>query len=174
MDTLETNPEVLSALSDGVDSVFCGLGTTRAVAGSADAFRKVDLDYVIAAAKASKASGVRHFSLVSAVGANPGLWASDWKPFHGLLYSQTKGKAEEAVKSEGFAYTTILRPGFLERGDLARGVENFFSKIVSSVAVSHVAAVMISDAEKFADSGNNDGGVEVLSMKEIQDYKTTE
>lgn len=59
----------------------------------------------------AKAAGARHFSLVSAQGANPGVWACDLKPFHPLLYMRTKGKAEEAVKAQGFQYTTILRPG---------------------------------------------------------------
>ncbi len=60
-------------------------------AGSAEAFKKVDLHYVEAAAKAAAAAGVPHFSLVSAQGARAGLWASDLKPFHGLLYAKTKG-----------------------------------------------------------------------------------
>lgn len=61
-------------------------------AGSADAFRKVDLHYVEAAARAARAAAVPHFSLVSAQGARAGLWASDLKPLHGLLYAKTKGQ----------------------------------------------------------------------------------
>jgi len=55
MDTIETNPEVASALSNDTQTVFCALGTTRSAAGSADAFKKVDLLYVKSAAKAAKA-----------------------------------------------------------------------------------------------------------------------
>ena len=40
------------------------------VAGSAAAFKKVDFDYVAATARLAKSCGVRHFSLVSATGAN--------------------------------------------------------------------------------------------------------
>lgn len=174
MDTLESNPEVLSALSGGVDSVFCALGTTRSVAGTADAFRKVDLDYVAAAAKAAKASGVSQFSLVSAQGANAGLWSSDFKPFHGLLYSQTKGRAEEAVKAQGFSFVSIMRPGLLERGDLTRGPEKLYGKLMGSVPCSQVAAVMIAEAERFADSGSSDGGVKTWTMKDIQSFKAAE
>ncbi len=61
-------------------------------AGSAEAFRKVDLHYVEATARAAKAARVPHFSLVSAVGANAKIWASDLKPFHGLLYTKIKGQ----------------------------------------------------------------------------------
>lgn len=62
------------------------------VAGSADNFRKVDLHYVEAAAEASKAAGAKHFSLVTAQGANPNTMANDMKPFHALLYMKVKGQ----------------------------------------------------------------------------------
>lgn len=61
-------------------------------AGSADAFRGVDLDFVAAAAEAAKKAGVRYVGLVSAQGANANLWAGSWKPLHPLLYSKTKGE----------------------------------------------------------------------------------
>lgn len=62
------------------------------VAGSADAFRKVDYDYVAKSAELAKKANVPHFSLVTAQGANGNVWASDIKLFHGLLYTQTKGR----------------------------------------------------------------------------------
>ncbi|KAL4451875.1 hypothetical protein ABPG75_007537 [Micractinium tetrahymenae] len=175
MDRLE---EQAGSAFAGADSVFCCLGTTRAAAGSAEAFKKVDLHYVEAAARAAAAAGVPHFSLVSAQGARAGLWASDLKPFHGLLYAKTKGLAEEAAKAAGFAYTTIMRPGLLERGELARGLEKVVAKVLSSVAVSKVAAVMIADAERWHDARRGGSGeaagqaaVKVFEMGEIQKYK---
>jgi oxidoreductase len=60
-------------------------------AGSAEAFKKVDQEYVAASAELAKASGAKYYGLVSAQGANPNVWASDLKPFHGLLYTRTKG-----------------------------------------------------------------------------------
>lgn len=74
------------------DAVFCALGTTRKAAGSAAAFKKVDLEYVAASAHAAAASKVKLYALVSSQGANASMWASDAAPFHGLLYAQTKGK----------------------------------------------------------------------------------
>ena len=136
-----------------------------------------------------------HFALVSAPGANPRVWASDWKLFHGLLYMKTKGQvrpgrglgvgglwvclppprrsfapapglpsggaapvpatpllllcqsnlkqtptaqpaqAEEAVKAQRFPYAALLRPGLLERGELARGMEKAVARVMSSVKV---------------------------------------
>lgn len=49
----------------GAGVVFCCLGTTRKVAGSAEAFKKVDLEYVVRSAEESKKAGVGHFSLVT-------------------------------------------------------------------------------------------------------------
>lgn len=145
MDTLE---EQGKALFQGADTIFCALGTTRKDAGSAENFKKVDYEYVAKSAAAAKAAGVPHYCLVSAQGANAGLWASDLKPFHGLLYAKTKGMAEQAVISQSFPRVSIFRPGMLERGDVARPGEKIFSKVMNSIPVADVARVMILDAER--------------------------
>jgi uncharacterized protein YbjT (DUF2867 family) len=87
-----------------VDAAFCCLGTTRANAGSAAAFRRVDLDYVRAFALAAKAAGARVFALNSSVGADAGS---------GNLYLRTKGEAETACREAGFESLLIFRPGLL-------------------------------------------------------------
>ncbi len=46
-------------------------------AGSAEAFLKLEYDYVKSAIETAKAAGTQHFSLVSAVGANANLWANN-------------------------------------------------------------------------------------------------
>lgn len=163
MDNLEA--EAADAFR-GADAAFCALGTTRAAAGSADAFRKVDVEYVEKAAKAAKAGGVPLFSLLTAQGANAKQWAPDWKPLHGLLYMRSKGLAEEAAKAQGFALgVSAFRPGMLERGELARGVERLFAKVLSSVPVADVAKVMIADAEQRLAGGAT--GERVLEMRDI-------
>ena len=50
---------------------------------------------------------------MSSQGASARVWANDWLPFHPLLYMRTKGRAEEAVKGQGFQAVTIVRPGGL-------------------------------------------------------------
>ena len=92
-----------------VDAAFCCLGTTRAKAGSADAFRRVDLEYVRAFALAAYGAGARAFALNSSVGADPGS---------GNLYLRTKGEAEAACREVGFESLLIFRPGLL-RGSRA-------------------------------------------------------
>eukprot|EP00878_Enallax_costatus_P044876 GHUV01053650.1.p1 GENE.GHUV01053650.1~~GHUV01053650.1.p1 ORF type:complete len:209 (+),score=94.39 GHUV01053650.1:36-662(+) len=163
MDNLTT--EAADAFK-GVDAVFCALGTTRSDAGSAEIFKKVDHDYVAAAAAAAKTAGVPYFGLVSAQGANAAIPANDWKLFHGLLYSKTKGLAENAVTSQGFARAAIFRPGMLDRGDKARGIEKIFMPIMGSIRVSDVAKVMIADAEAF--KAGKASGTAVFEMKALQ------
>lgn len=87
-----------------IDDAFCCLGTTRRDAGSAAAFKRVDLDYVVAFAKLARNAGATRFMLVSSVGA------SATSP---LLYSRTKGEAEAAVANAGFSTVVIVRPSFL-------------------------------------------------------------
>ena len=88
----------------GVDDAFCCLGTTRRDAGSAAAFRRVDLDSVIAFARRAKRAGAVRFMLVSSLGA------SSRSPF---LYPRTKGECEAAISALGFTTVVIVRPSFL-------------------------------------------------------------
>ena len=86
------------------DDLFCCLGTTIKTAGSKDAFRKVDLDYVVNVAKAAKENGINHFAVVSSMGADKQS---------NIFYNKTKGEMEEAIKSIGFDSTYIIRPSLL-------------------------------------------------------------
>ncbi len=58
-------------LPSPVDIAFCCLGTTRKQAGSDDAFRRVDHDYVLAFAKLARRHGCQRLIVVSSLGANP-------------------------------------------------------------------------------------------------------
>jgi uncharacterized protein YbjT (DUF2867 family) len=86
------------------DIAICTLGTTISDAGSKPAFKAVDLDAVMAFARAAKQSGVRHFLVVTAVGADP-----DSRAF----YSRIKGAVEIELATIGFDRLDILRPGLL-------------------------------------------------------------
>ena len=83
------------------EKAYCCLGTTIKAAGSRDAFRAVDHDAVLAFARAARAAGVRHFGVVSALGANP-----QSRNF----YSRVKGEMEAELATLGFASLLIVRP----------------------------------------------------------------
>ncbi|CAI5717030.1 unnamed protein product [Peronospora destructor] len=127
--------------SDKVDAAFSCLGTTRKDSGSAEAFRKVDLDYVTTFAELSKAAGVPYFGLLTSQGANKDSW---------LLYPQTKGQVEDKVRQLKLERISIFRPGMLQRGDLLRGTEKMLGWVVPGmfqISIRAVAKGMVSDYE---------------------------
>jgi uncharacterized protein YbjT (DUF2867 family) len=92
-------------------AALCSLGTTMRQTASEQAFRAVDIDAVLAFARAAKAAQAQRFVVVSAAGADPKS-----KNF----YLRTKGEMEEALSGIGFQSLDILQPGlFLGwRGEL--------------------------------------------------------
>lgn len=88
-----------------VTHVFCCLGTTIKVAGSEAAFRRVDLDYPLAAARLALEAGARQFIIVTAVGADARS---------AVLYNRVKGELENALRSLPFPDgLTVLHPSLL-------------------------------------------------------------
>jgi len=87
-----------------VDDVFCCLGTTIKQAGSQDAFRRVDHDFVVGLARTGLRIGATQFLLVSAIGADPESR---------VFYSRVKGEAESAVRTLPYRAVQIFRPGLL-------------------------------------------------------------
>jgi uncharacterized protein YbjT (DUF2867 family) len=85
-------------------TAFCCLGTTLHAAGSEQAFRRVDVDYVLALASVARAAQAQRFIVVSSVGANARS---------GNFYLRTKGEMEEALVEMRFAALDILQPGLL-------------------------------------------------------------
>lgn len=87
-----------------VDAVFCALGTTIRQAGSEAAFRRVDHDYPVEAARLAYGQGATQYLLVSSIGANPESR---------FFYPRIKGEAEETLKDMGFESLSIFRPSQL-------------------------------------------------------------
>jgi uncharacterized protein YbjT (DUF2867 family) len=108
------------------DDMFIALGTTISVAGSQAAFRAVDLDAVLALARAARAAGVRRLGVVSAMGAD-----AKSKVF----YNRVKGEMEQAVSALGFDTVVIARPSLLDGerdalGQPTRRGEQFALKVM--------------------------------------------
>jgi uncharacterized protein YbjT (DUF2867 family) len=82
-------------------TAFCCLGTTIRTAGSEAAFRRVDVDYVLAVARVAHA---QRFVVVSSAGANT---------LSQNFYLRTKGEMEEALKATNPAALDIMQPGVL-------------------------------------------------------------
>jgi len=86
------------------DVALCCLGTTIRQAGSQQRFRAVDLDAVVAFARAARAGNAQRFVVVSSVGADP-----EARNF----YLRTKGEMEQALEEVGFTSLDILQPSML-------------------------------------------------------------
>ncbi|KJE92500.1 hypothetical protein CAOG_03456 [Capsaspora owczarzaki ATCC 30864] len=117
----------------GADVVMCAFGTTRKQAGSAEAFKKIDQEYVVAAAATAKRAGVPHFMYISSHGAS----ASSW-----FLYLQSKGQTENGIIAQKFDKVSILRPGLLDRGDESRFVEKFAMVFTSGCKTTTIGEAM--------------------------------
>lgn len=87
-------------------------------------------------------------------------------------HSSHPSQAEEAVKAQGFAYTTILRPGLLARGAKARTAERAFSLILKGVSVSQVAHVAVQDSTSFLEAkGEGKPTLRIVENGEIKKWK---
>ena len=93
------------------DLACCCLGTTLRQAGSREAFRAVDVDCVLAFARAARTAGARRFIVVSSVGADPGAQN---------FYLRTKGEMEAQLQALRFESLDILQPSILRgwRGEI--------------------------------------------------------
>lgn len=103
---------LLDAKVPPADDMFIALGTTIALAGSQAAFRAVDLDAVLALARAARAAGVRRLGVVSAMGADAKSQ---------VFYNRVKGEMEQAVSALGFDTVVIARPSLLDGERTALG-----------------------------------------------------
>ena len=128
----------------GVDGVICALGTTRAKAGSDEAFRTVDYDYPLAVARLAHRHGATRFVLNSSLGADA---------TSRLLYPRTKGEIEAAIKAVGFASLTIVRPGLIggDRAEFRLG-ERIASVVLGALGPVLPRRYRISPADNIAAS----------------------
>lgn len=95
-----------AAMADAVacDQLFVCLGTTRRRSGSREAFRRVDFDLVVDAARAAVLRGAQDLFLVSSVGADAASRS---------FYLRVKGEAEQALGVLGARSLHVFRPSIL-------------------------------------------------------------
>ncbi len=96
--------ETIENLKITGDVFICTLGTTIKTAGSKNAFRLVDYDYVLAFSKLAKRSNAKSLIVNSSLGANANSK---------IFYNQVKGQMEDAVSKCGVESIYFLRPSLL-------------------------------------------------------------
>ena len=120
------------------DLVVSALGTTRRKAGSESAFRAVDLDLVVDAARAAQAAGARQMVVVSSVGADAGSRN---------FYLRTKGEMERALEELRVDRLDIIHPGLL-RG--TRGADRRLGERIGIAASPVVNLLLRGRLDRFA------------------------
>ncbi len=152
-----------------IDDVYIALGTTIKVAGSEEAFRAVDLDLVVAIARAARAAGARRLAVVSALGADRRSR---------IFYNRVKGEMEATVAALGYDSVVFARPSLLlgnreSLGQPKRRAEVFAANVlgpllpllpagVRPIEASIVAAALVAALEQ------STPGTRVLSSADLQ------
>jgi uncharacterized protein YbjT (DUF2867 family) len=109
-----------------VDAAICALGTTRAKAGSDQAFHLVDHDYPLAVARLVRSHGAARFALNSSIGADA---------TSRFLYPRTKGQLEQDLRALAFPSLTIVRPGLIGgQRDEFRAAERIAAVVLGALA----------------------------------------
>ncbi|WP_339021030.1 NAD(P)H-binding protein [Aeromonas salmonicida] len=153
-------------LPSPVDIAFCCLGTTRKQAGSDDAFRRVDHDYVLAFAKLARRHGCQRLIVVSSLGANPRSPA---------LYPRTKGQMEQALLAQSWQRLAIVRPAMLlGNRQPPRRSEQFFQALyplLRPLLIGKLRRWCAIDASQVAHAmivlGQQENGVEVVENERL-------
>ena len=157
------------------DVIFSCVGTTqKKVKGNKAAYRKVDFDIPVNAAKIGIEKGFKKFMLVSSVGAD-----ATAKNF----YLKLKGETEDALKEFPFENISFFQPSILlgERNEyrsgeqIAKSLMRIFSKLLiggykkyRAVDAKDVAAAMINESKK------NHPGVHYFEYPEIMSASNAE
>ena len=153
-----------------VDDAYIALGTTIKVAGSEEAFRRVDFDHVVSVARAARAAGATRLAVVSALGADS---ASR------VFYNRVKGDMQAAVSALGYASVVIAQPSLL-MGDRAalgqpvRGCEVLAARLLRPViglvpkSVRPIAAEAVAEALLRATLAAKPG-VRILTSAQMQE-----
>jgi len=164
----------LNALKDaisGCDVIFCSIGTTnRKVKGDKQAYRKVDYDIPINAAKLCADAGCSNFILVSSVGA-------DSKS--GNFYLKLKGEVEGSLSTLDISAISVFRPSML----LGKRQESrFFERLAQYIVVpfrffipSRYKAVQARDVAKamIHVSKQQQKGFRIFHYNEIMEFSNT-
>lgn len=112
---LPSHPKLLNPVVDferlpeqaewwAVNAVVCTIGTTMKIAGSREAFYRVDHDLPVRVAQCALRHSAQAFAFNSALGAD--LRSR-------VFYSRTKGEVERDLLALGYPSLTLVRPGLI-------------------------------------------------------------
>lgn len=119
------------------DCIFCCIGTTqKKVKGDKNAYRKIDVDIPVNAAKMGKDAGFTNYLLVSAVGAD-----AHSKNF----YLRLKGEVEREIADLKFKSFHAFRPSIL----LGERKEFRFAELLGKGVMQGLSSLFIGNLKKY-------------------------
>lgn len=126
------------------DVVYCMVGTTtKKVKGNKEAYRKVDVDIPVNAAKYSREVGCTQLALVSAIGANSSS---------SNFYQKIKGEVEDIISGLELPTLLIFRPSLLlgKRQELRFGekIAVFIMPLIAFLLPSKLRPIKASQVAK--------------------------
>lgn len=92
------------SLLEGHDTVICTFGVGEPSKVARDEFLRVDKQAVLDFAVVCKNAGVRHFSLLASVGADPASRS---------FYLRSKGELRDAIRALGFERFSVFQPSVI-------------------------------------------------------------
>ncbi len=101
------------------DAAFCTMGVGQPRKVGRKEFWKVDVEYASAFGRACKIAGVRHFTLLSSVGANANSSNN---------YLHVKGVVEERIQQLRFERASFFRPSLLLTKKIRYGLQDFLAQ----------------------------------------------
>jgi uncharacterized protein YbjT (DUF2867 family) len=99
----------------GAGAAFCTMGIGQPRKVSREELWRVEVELAAAFARGSRSAGVRHFSLMTSVGADAASRS---------YYLRVKGTAEERVKALGFDRVSFFRPSLLVTREIRYGLQD--------------------------------------------------
>ncbi len=122
---------------DGSNVVFCAVGTTqKKVKGDKEAYRKIDHDILVSAARFCKETGCDKFLFVSSVGA-------DAKSQN--FYLHLKGEVEDEIKKMQLETVSVFRPSIL----LGDRKESRPGERIGQIAMQTFSFILINNLRRY-------------------------
>jgi uncharacterized protein YbjT (DUF2867 family) len=172
-ETVDFNNLDAAASRINAQDIFCTLGTTIRVAGSQEAFRKVDFDYPVKIAELALKNAAEQYVIVTALGADSRS---------AIFYSRVKGEVEEKIATLGYRTFVAVRPSFL----VGHRTESRFGEELAVFAAQMLGFWMIGPFKKYRaikaetvarsmilEALRNQAGKRILESDAIQDLART-
>ena len=128
--------KLLDLRLEGIDCVFCCIGTTIKKAGTRDRFAQIDRDFVIDLGRWSKIMNVGSFHVISAMGADKDS---------SIFYNRIKGEMEEGLIRLNLDSLYIYHPPLLK----AKRNEFRLGEQIANVVMGFLSPIMIGSLSKY-------------------------